>query len=117
MVLVPVEVRVARLLVFLLLLGVEGPPVGAGGVVGGGGGTVAVGDRRRSVVICRVAGTVTGLLVLNMTLQTVSHQAHHLPSPSPCEAQMFCRRRRLKKVLRSLRLGPLGCRLQAGSSE
>ena len=116
MVLVPVEVRVARLLVFLLLLGVEGPPVGAGGVVGGGGGTVAVGDRRRSVVICRVAGTVTGLLVLNMTLQTVSHQAHHLPSPSPCEARMFCRRRRLKKVLRSLRLGPRSCRM-AGSSE
>ena len=42
----PVEVRVARLLVFLLLLGVEGPPVGAGGVVGGGRGAVAVGDCR-----------------------------------------------------------------------
>ena len=116
MVLVPVEVRVARLLVFLLLLGVEGPPVGAGGVVGGGGGSVAVGDRRRSVVICGVAGAVTRLLVLNMTLQTVSHQPHHLPSPSPCEARRFCRRRRLRKVLRSLRLGLHSCRM-AGSSE
>lgn len=66
--LVPVEVRVARLLVFLLLLGMEGSPVCAGRVVGGSWGSVVVGDSRRSVVICWVSTAVTRLLVLLLLL-------------------------------------------------
>ena len=64
MVLVPVEVRVARLLVLLLLLGMEGSPVGARGVVGGSWWSVVIGDSRRTIVVCWVAAAVTRLLVL-----------------------------------------------------
>ena len=101
----PVEVRVARLLVLLLLLGVECPPVGAGRVVGGCRGPVAVGDGGWSVLVCWVATAVTRLVL--QYIGNIPSSLHIMlsPSPSPCEVRMFCHRHTRRTGLRSLTRG------------